>query len=1079
MLLLGSIAGFAPAQVANPAPAAEPQPSTEEETLVLSPFVVSTAKDNGYIATNATTGTRLSALIKDMPLNLEVITSDFIRDTGAQNLRQALRYSSGVVLESQADAFVEVDGDPQGAGANDPRGATRRVGDSTTKMRGFVIDQVLRDGFRRQYSADAVNIDRVEVLRGPSALLYGVGSFGGVINYVPKRPLPTARSYIGTTIGSEGLYRGEFDFTGPLGDHPWKFAYRLMGSIEERGDFTEHYKSKHFTIDPVISFQPFPNTTIVLDNEFGNTEQIGVGFQNLRANINAASSRTASWLTDVSLGVIDTRTFRWSGPDTYLKGPFRNNVIDLTQKLGDDFYLKIGAGQSRSVFDSRQIQNTGQYATPFAINSPLSYYPDASITVNGAATNLRSALLTANDEGTFQGLTPFQIYQNRSPGSFRGDRLYGFVQNDTIENQVLNGPPSTSSTAAVRYEWIDSNRTELRDQLRADLTYKLELGKWGTHTFLVGAQYMKLKSEEDRFGPAYSYANNAVADVERYSYHNPGDYGVFRYGVQGDGLPDATRLKLQHSLTENWDLGYYAVYQGQFFNERLTLIGGVRHDRNDQVSTTFYDYEVGREPTVSSRADVSPDAPTATSPQIGLSFRVTDNLSLFALHSTGVVPNYSATDGNGAPFSPTKAKNYEAGLKFNLLDDRLVGTVSAYKIERTNTPKYLWWAPSPYQSRLAGFDETQPVSTVWSYPDASSVWYGIKRVGLATAKAIFPVGFHPTLEAMDAVAAGANEFTPGAGFGDIPGVQRWWDWSIDPATGLRGLMGQAEQNTFNVPSTGDGIWFPLVNFSDPQQAAFAQAAKVDFTGWGGNWFYTPGQTYFFGNGTAGIGNAPTGNGASVPINDEASGWDAQLMFAPTRNLQIVLNYAHVTREVTTSTYKFVKAPYWPFGWWYVKDGYFGTLSYNRSAAEAYEDITDTTTYKAPIPEYAQSIDDSPENTASVWMHYKFDDRIPSLKGFAVGLGAYWEDKRQWFTGFSGGGGNITGVDDGDGGRELVQLWTDDRLTVNLLLEYRTRLLDKYSTRFALNVDNLLDDQGRYGQIYAPGATYKFSVGVDF
>jgi hypothetical protein len=53
------------------------------------------------------------------------------------------------------------------------------------------------------------------------------------------------------------------------------------------------------------------------------------------------------------------------------------------------------------------------------------------------------------------------------------------------------------------------------------------------------------------------------------------------------------------------------------------------------------------------------------------------------------------------------------------------------------------------------------------------------------------------------------------------------------------------------------------------------------------------------------------------------------------------------------------------------------------------------------------------------------------------------------------------------------------VTVNLLLEYRTKFFDKYATRFALNVDNLLDDQGRYGQIYALGSSYKFSVGVDF
>ena len=143
LLLFGAIACDLSAQEAAQTTLTKPKPvetSPKEETVVLSPFEVVTAKDKGYMATNSTSGTRLNLEVKDLPLNLEVITSEFIRDTGAHDLRQALRYSAGVVLDSQADAFVEVDGNPQGAGSNDPRGATRRVGDSTTKMRGFVIE---------------------------------------------------------------------------------------------------------------------------------------------------------------------------------------------------------------------------------------------------------------------------------------------------------------------------------------------------------------------------------------------------------------------------------------------------------------------------------------------------------------------------------------------------------------------------------------------------------------------------------------------------------------------------------------------------------------------------------------------------------------------------------------------------------------------------------------------------------------------------------------------------------------------------------------------------------------------------
>ena len=151
-VVLAAHGSLATAQQTPAVSPSDTQNWTDEEVIVLSPFEVTTTQDKGYKATNATSGTRLNTPIKDVPLNLEVITNDFLRDTGAKSLREGLRYSAGVVLESQSDAFAEDDDNPSSAGANDPRGVTRRAGESTTKLRGFVIDQVLRDGFRRQYS---------------------------------------------------------------------------------------------------------------------------------------------------------------------------------------------------------------------------------------------------------------------------------------------------------------------------------------------------------------------------------------------------------------------------------------------------------------------------------------------------------------------------------------------------------------------------------------------------------------------------------------------------------------------------------------------------------------------------------------------------------------------------------------------------------------------------------------------------------------------------------------------------------------------------------------------------------------
>src|SRR3954466_7498880 len=85
----------------NAAPASAPL-EEKDKTIVLSPFVVDASQDQGYRATNSISGSRLNTPIKDLPMSLEVITSEFMKDIGANDLRQALAYSAGIVTESQA-----------------------------------------------------------------------------------------------------------------------------------------------------------------------------------------------------------------------------------------------------------------------------------------------------------------------------------------------------------------------------------------------------------------------------------------------------------------------------------------------------------------------------------------------------------------------------------------------------------------------------------------------------------------------------------------------------------------------------------------------------------------------------------------------------------------------------------------------------------------------------------------------------------------------------------------------------------------------------------------------------------------
>ncbi len=144
-----------------------PDSAKDDEAVVLSPFTVRTDKDNGYGATNSISGSRVDTAIKDLPLPMQVITSEFIKDTGATDLRKSLSYVSGISLQTQNDLENNggVGGIQRGAygpgGVNNPEGITSNISGTQLKIRGFITNNVLRNGFLRGSPSDAINIDRI------------------------------------------------------------------------------------------------------------------------------------------------------------------------------------------------------------------------------------------------------------------------------------------------------------------------------------------------------------------------------------------------------------------------------------------------------------------------------------------------------------------------------------------------------------------------------------------------------------------------------------------------------------------------------------------------------------------------------------------------------------------------------------------------------------------------------------------------------------------------------------------------------------------------------------------------------
>src|ERR1700712_5430163 len=146
----------------------------------LDTFVVSTSQDKGYRSGNSVSATRIDTPIADLPFSISAFTQQFIKDTGATDLFDVVRYAAGV--NSFAREF-------QG-------------GNAQYTIRGFT-QGVMHDGFGAgDIYVDTLNVERVEVVKGPASLLYGQIQPGGIVNFITKTPKENPFVEITAGLGS-------------------------------------------------------------------------------------------------------------------------------------------------------------------------------------------------------------------------------------------------------------------------------------------------------------------------------------------------------------------------------------------------------------------------------------------------------------------------------------------------------------------------------------------------------------------------------------------------------------------------------------------------------------------------------------------------------------------------------------------------------------------------------------------------------------------------------------------------------------------------------------------------------------
>ena len=130
----------------------------------MSVFEVTTSKDIGYQSANAAEVTRMNTPIENIPINVTIFNQQFIEDLLATDTSEVLAYDASSVKTSENDGFM----------------ARCSASVGTNFLDGFAQTT----GFG---SHPLGNLERVEVLRGPAAILYGSGGYGGTYNRITKQ----------------------------------------------------------------------------------------------------------------------------------------------------------------------------------------------------------------------------------------------------------------------------------------------------------------------------------------------------------------------------------------------------------------------------------------------------------------------------------------------------------------------------------------------------------------------------------------------------------------------------------------------------------------------------------------------------------------------------------------------------------------------------------------------------------------------------------------------------------------------------------------------------------------------------
>ena len=244
---------------------------TRELVLKLAPFgeSVTVRAPGDYQVDSISSGTKTLTLLRDVPQSVTVTTREQMHDQLMLSIGDVMRYTPGIQVHQ---------------GENNRDQVIIRGNSSSAD---FFLNGVRDDV---QYYRDLYNLDRIEALKGPNAMMFGRGGGGGVVNRVTKEALFRSLREVTLQGGAHGHKRIAGDIDQPLNE---KVAFRLNGMYENSDSFRDYVDMERYAFNPTLTIAPSARTRITVGYEHLHDTRVAdrgiTSFQGRPADVDAST----------------------------------------------------------------------------------------------------------------------------------------------------------------------------------------------------------------------------------------------------------------------------------------------------------------------------------------------------------------------------------------------------------------------------------------------------------------------------------------------------------------------------------------------------------------------------------------------------------------------------------------------------------------------------------------------------------------------------------------------------------------------------------------------------------------------